>query len=90
MDFNVRRAAIRFLTALLTNCPKALQEIILESGPMGVSKLIDLLQDEREVIRNDVNALVFIQLVHLSHSLGTSSSPNSHSFEYEYSKNRRL
>lgn len=55
MDFNVRRAAIRFLTALLSNCTKALQEIILESGPMGVSKLIDLLQDEREVIRNDVN-----------------------------------
>ena len=54
IDFNVRRAAIRFLTALLSNCTKALQEIILESGPMGVSKLIDLLQDEREVIRNDV------------------------------------
>lgn len=54
MDFNVRRAAIRFLTSLLSNCTKYLQEIILESGPMGVSKLIDLLQDEREVIRNDV------------------------------------
>lgn len=53
-DFNLRRAAIRFLTVLLTNCTKLLQDIILESGPMGVSKLIDLLQDEREVIRNDV------------------------------------
>jgi hypothetical protein len=31
-----------------------MQDIILESGPMGVSKLVDLLQDEREVIRNDV------------------------------------
>ena len=55
MDFNLRRAAIRFVTVLLTNCTKLLQDIILESGPMGVSKLIDLLQDEREVIRNDVN-----------------------------------
>jgi F420-dependent methylenetetrahydromethanopterin dehydrogenase len=36
---------------------RELQDIILESGPMGVSKLIDLLQDEREVIRNDVNFL---------------------------------
>lgn len=62
MDFNVRRAAIRFLTALLSNCTKALQEIILESGPMGVSKLIDLLQDEREVIRNDVNKLFIHRL----------------------------
>lgn len=53
-DFNLRRTAIRFLTALLTNCTKELQDIILESGPMGVSKLVDLLQDEREVIRNDV------------------------------------
>ncbi|CAF1143634.1 unnamed protein product [Adineta ricciae] len=60
-DFNVRRSAIRFLTALLTNCPKELQEIILESGPMGVSKLVDLLQDEREVIRND--ALLLLQIL---------------------------
>ncbi|CAF1398635.1 unnamed protein product [Adineta steineri] len=61
IDFNVRRAAIRFLTALLTNCTKVLQEIILESGPMGVSKLVDLLQDEREVIRND--ALLLLQIL---------------------------
>ncbi|CAF0981051.1 unnamed protein product [Adineta ricciae] len=60
-DFNVRRSAIRFLTALLTNCTKELQEIILESGPMGVSKLVDLLQDEREVIRND--ALLLLQIL---------------------------
>ena len=53
-DFNVRRAAIKFITILLTNCTKLLQDITLESGPMGVSKLVDLLQDEREVIRNDV------------------------------------
>ena len=51
---NVRRSAIRFLTALLTNCTKQLQDIILGRGPNGVSRLVDLLQDEREVIRNDV------------------------------------
>jgi hypothetical protein len=27
---------------------------------MGVSKLVDLLQDEREVIRNDVNKYIYI------------------------------
>ncbi|CAF2753566.1 unnamed protein product [Rotaria sp. Silwood2] len=60
-DFNVRRTAIRFLSSLLTNCTKELQDIILESGPMGVSKLVDLLQDEREVIRND--ALLLLQML---------------------------
>jgi hypothetical protein len=34
--------------------PKDIQEIILVS-PMGVSKLMDLLGDSREVIRNDVS-----------------------------------
>ncbi|CAF3711010.1 unnamed protein product [Adineta steineri] len=60
-DFNLRRAAIKFVTVLLTNCTKILQDIILESGPMGVSKLVDLLQDEREVIRND--ALLLLQIL---------------------------
>ncbi|CAF2519309.1 unnamed protein product [Rotaria sp. Silwood2] len=60
-DFNIRRTSIRFLTILLTNCTKILQDIILESGPMGVSKLVDLLQDEREVIRND--ALLLLQIL---------------------------
>lgn len=34
---------------------KDVQEIILVS-PMGVSKLIDMLSDSREVIRNNVSA----------------------------------
>jgi hypothetical protein len=28
---------------------------------MGVSKLVDLLQDEREVIRNDVNKYIYLE-----------------------------
>lgn len=36
--------------------PRDLQDIILVS-PMGVSKLMDLLGDSREVIRNDVSGL---------------------------------
>lgn len=52
-DFNVRWPALKLLMYLLTNRPKDIQEIILVS-PMGVSKLMDLLSDSREVIRNDV------------------------------------
>ncbi|XP_012235787.1 general vesicular transport factor p115 [Linepithema humile] len=59
-DFRVRWPALKLLTHLLTNRSKDIQEIILVS-PMGVSKLMDLLSDSREVIRNDV-LLLLIQL----------------------------
>jgi len=52
-DFRVRWPALKLLTHLLGNRSKDIQEIILVS-PMGVSKLMDLLSDSREVIRNDV------------------------------------
>lgn len=41
---------------------KDVQEIILVS-PMGVSKLIDMLSDSREVIRNNVS--VFMKTIYL-------------------------
>ncbi|XP_054728710.1 general vesicular transport factor p115 [Anastrepha obliqua] len=59
-DFRVRRAAIQLITTLIANKTRDLQEIILVS-PMGVSKLMDLLTDSREVIRNDA-LLLLIQL----------------------------
>ncbi|XP_065072706.1 general vesicular transport factor p115 [Ochlerotatus camptorhynchus] len=59
-DFRVRWSAIKLLTGLLANKPKEIQEIVLVS-PMGVSKLMDLLIDSREVIRNDA-LLLLIQL----------------------------
>lgn len=59
-DFRVRRSAIQLITVLITNKTKELQEIIIVS-PMGVSKLMDLLTDSREVIRNDA-LLLLIQL----------------------------
>ncbi|XP_058975224.1 general vesicular transport factor p115-like [Musca domestica] len=59
-DFRVRRAAIQLLTTLIQNKTRDLQEHILVS-PMGVSKLMDLLSDSREVIRNDA-LLLLIQL----------------------------
>lgn len=59
-DFRVRRAAIQLLTTLIQNKTRDLQDHILIS-PMGVSKLMDLLSDSREVIRNDA-LLLLIQL----------------------------
>ncbi|XP_071107811.1 general vesicular transport factor p115-like [Haliotis cracherodii] len=59
-DFHVRWPTVKLLTVLLTNKSKHLQECILVS-PMGVSKLMDLLSDSREIIRNDA-LLLLIQL----------------------------
>ncbi|ALC48620.1 p115 [Drosophila busckii] len=56
-DFRVRRASIQLLTSLIANKTRELQELVLVS-PMGVSKLMDLLSDSREVIRNDVLLLL--------------------------------
>ncbi|XP_072898447.1 general vesicular transport factor p115 isoform X3 [Hemitrygon akajei] len=51
-DFHVRWPAVKLLTALLKNLGSQVQQIILVS-PMGVSRMMDLLADSREVIRND-------------------------------------
>ncbi|KAH8342838.1 hypothetical protein KR059_000842 [Drosophila kikkawai] len=59
-DFRVRRAAIQLITSLISNKTRELQDLVLVS-PMGVSKLMDLLTDSREVIRNDV-LLLLIEL----------------------------
>ncbi|XP_076386983.1 general vesicular transport factor p115 isoform X4 [Megachile rotundata] len=59
-EFKVRWPALKLLMHLSTNRLKDIQEIILVS-PMGVSKLMDLLGDSREVIRNDA-LLLLIQL----------------------------
>jgi len=52
-DFRIRLPVIRLLTNLLVNRPKEIQEILLVS-PLGISKIMDLLCDAREVIRNEV------------------------------------
>ncbi|XP_070583047.1 general vesicular transport factor p115 isoform X4 [Erythrolamprus reginae] len=51
-DFHVRWPGVKLLTILLKHQGPPLQQIILVS-PMGVSRLMDLLADSREVIRND-------------------------------------
>ncbi|XP_022900877.1 general vesicular transport factor p115 [Onthophagus taurus] len=59
-DFKVRLPSVKLLTCLLAAKPKEIQDIVLVS-PMGVSKLMDLLLESREVIRNDT-LLLLIQL----------------------------
>ncbi|XP_030046520.1 general vesicular transport factor p115 isoform X2 [Microcaecilia unicolor] len=51
-DFQVRWPGVKLVTTLLKQQGPAVQQIILVS-PMGVSRLMDLLADSREVIRND-------------------------------------
>lgn len=50
-DFYVRFNTVQLLQTLFANLPKALEECILTS-PVGMSRLIDLLDDKREIIRN--------------------------------------
>lgn len=52
-DFYVRWLIVKLLIILLINKGKDLQEVIFVSF-MGVFKLMDLLFDSREIIRNDV------------------------------------
>ncbi|XP_075716825.1 general vesicular transport factor p115 isoform X2 [Rhinoderma darwinii] len=51
-DFHVRWPCVKLLTCILKQQGPQVQQIILVS-PMGVSRLMDLLDDSREVIRND-------------------------------------
>nr|XP_033816267.1 general vesicular transport factor p115 isoform X3 [Geotrypetes seraphini] len=51
-DFQVRWPGVKLVTTLLKQQGPVVQQIILVS-PMGVSRLMDLLADSREVIRND-------------------------------------
>ena len=56
-DFYIRYAVVQFLTTLIGNSPAlhshALNDAIMHA-PMGISRLIDLLADKREIIRNGV------------------------------------
>ena len=61
-DFQLRWAIARFIHLLLENAQTKVQEIVLTS-PTAVSKVVDLLSDPREVIRNEA----IILLIFLSH-----------------------
>jgi hypothetical protein len=50
-DFYVRYNTIKLLSTLLANRSKRIQECIL-TNPMGISRLVDMLDDKRDIIRN--------------------------------------
>ena len=66
-DFHVRWPTVKLITLLLSNKCKEMQEIILTS-PAGVSKMMDLLSDSREIIRND-GLLLLIQLTRSNNNI---------------------
>ncbi|KAG2210898.1 hypothetical protein INT47_000052 [Mucor saturninus] len=51
-DFYVRYNTIKLLSTLLANRSKRIQECIL-TNPMGISRLVDMLDDKRDIIRNE-------------------------------------
>merc|ERR1719180_216459 len=57
-DFKIRRPAVQLLSDLLTNCPREVQQQVLDSH-VGVSRLMDVLSETREVLRNDALILLF-------------------------------
>ena len=59
-DFQVRRPTTCLLTTMLKNKLAEVQETVLVS-PMGISRIMDLLSDSREVVRND-GLLLLLQL----------------------------
>lgn len=59
-DFRVRWPTVKLLSVLLESRALQIQQCVLVS-PLGVSRLMDLLSDTREVIRND-GLLLLIQL----------------------------
>ena len=58
-DFKVRWPALRLLMGLLRHKLKSLQDAVLAHAT-GVSRLMDLLSDSREIIRNDAILLLML------------------------------
>lgn len=56
-DFKIRYPTIKLLYGLLRNKLRECQDCIL-THPMGISRMMDLLLDPREVIRNDTLLLL--------------------------------
>ncbi|ORX53063.1 hypothetical protein DM01DRAFT_1306029 [Hesseltinella vesiculosa] len=59
-DFYLRFSTIKLLSVLTGNRCKRIQECLLTS-PMGITRLVDLLDDKREIIRNE-GLLLLIEL----------------------------
>lgn len=56
-EFYIRFNAMELLSAMVGNCPELIVSTILTS-PNGVSRFVDLLNDSRDIIRNDALLLL--------------------------------
>ena len=56
-EFSVRWSTVKLLDVLTVNVAQRLQELVVQV-PRGVSRLVDLLNDSREIIRNDAILLL--------------------------------
>lgn len=52
-DYSIRFHTIQLLRILITNKKHALQQAIL--APMGIARLMDLLRENREIVRNGIH-----------------------------------
>lgn len=60
-EFQTRWATVKLLGQIVSNQLQQVQQSVLEI-PSGVPRLMDLLSDSREVIRNDVSVLYSLYL----------------------------
>ena len=60
-EFQVRWSTIKLLNALILNLTAQIQDIILQN-PRSTGRIIDLLTDSREVIRNDVSFYLLFKI----------------------------
>lgn len=59
-DYHILVPAVHLLTLLLRNRTKEVQEIVL-ANPLGISRMMDLLSNQREIVRNE-DLLLLIEL----------------------------
>lgn len=52
-EFAIRRPCIHFITGLMRHCQRQMQDALL-ADPTNISRVMDLLVEQREVLRNDV------------------------------------
>jgi hypothetical protein len=58
-EFQTRWSTVKLINQIILNQLQQAQDIILQI-PRGVSRLMDLLNDSREVIRNDVSTFLLL------------------------------
>lgn len=62
-DFYVRYTALKLLATLSANRNAGVQQCVLTS-PMGIARLVDLLSDKRDIIRNGMLGSLYSYSMH--------------------------